>query len=105
MADKAAMYVGKRAFKKQMANRQKQDPYHYYTEAIDKRGNVKTDRKGKPHLVSHKKDTKYFMSIGIPEPDAKRLASIKWRAMALDGKYKLLGVRFGVSSLIGLIPA
>ncbi|KAL8950835.1 MAG: hypothetical protein Q9222_003156 [Ikaeria aurantiellina] len=42
---------------------------------------------------------------GISPADAKILLSVRRRAYRLDNSISILGMRFGVSSLVGLIPA
>lgn len=54
------------------------------------------------------KSTKGFKAIplGISEHDGQVLTKVKRRAHRLDmGLFNFLGIRFGWSSVIGLIPA
>ncbi|KAG8530422.1 uncharacterized protein KY384_004924 [Bacidia gigantensis] len=87
-----------------------QDPFFYHNEVVktDRHGAPKLDRKGKPVVSTseHRKDKAYFMSLGIPESDAKILSSIKKKAMYYDGRpnASLLAGKFRVAFLIGLVP-
>ena len=88
-----------------------QDPFFYREEKpkTDHYGNVRVDRSGKP-IVSqgpeHRKDKQYFMSLGIPEGDAKILANIKQKALFYDGRpnASFLKGKFRVAFVIGLVP-
>lgn len=54
-----------------------------------------------------KKDIEYYKSLGIPDKDAVIIAKVKTRARYLDGSHNipLTHIKFGLSSVIGLLPA
>ncbi|KAL9129937.1 MAG: hypothetical protein Q9217_001739 [Psora testacea] len=102
MADKAAIFIAKRLFKghrKPGSDDEDEDTDFYYIDYADpgyaKYGNI----------VKKVKDESYYFKIGIPRADAKRLARIKRRARWLDAKGEVMGMKVGLSSIIGLIPA
>lgn len=66
------------------------DPY--YAEITDKRGKKRKVKKQIPDF--------------IPEHDAKILAKVKKTAYRLDmSLFNFAGIRFGWSSIIGIVPA
>jgi hypothetical protein len=96
-----AQVVGKYAAKKMLGSQLKKyknkepagqyDPYYEY----------RTD----PRTGKEKKYKKQIPAY-IPEKDASILASVRKRAYRLDmSLFNLFGVRFGWSSVIGLVPA
>ncbi|KAI9837270.1 MAG: hypothetical protein M1819_000344 [Sarea resinae] len=63
-------------------------------QVVDKKGNLKTKRKEHPFAIEN-----------ISEEDRQLLKQVKKRAYKMDNcLFKILGVRFGWSSVIGLFP-
>ena len=69
-----------------------QDPYFETYEVTDSRGHAKTKKR------------KRQIDERIPHEDAQVLAKVKRRAYRLDENINILGIKFGWSSVIGLIP-
>ncbi len=74
---------------------QEQDPYFERVPADDL-GN-------RPSKKVNKKQPKAFPS-GISEHDKKVLTKARRRAYILDYGFNICGLKFGMSSLIGLVP-
>ena len=71
------------------------DPYFEHVQA--------TDANGRPYGKARKQ--KKPVPEGISAHDAKVLTKVKRRAYRLDNAINVCGIKFGWSSVIGLIPA
>jgi len=88
MADFLATKVGRGLFEKHISNYQPVDPL--YEEYVDKKGRTRRRKRELPP--------------GLSKRDAKILQKIKWRAHYLDKGFRVCGMRFGWTFVIGLIP-
>lgn len=96
MASFLAKTISKRILGERAANNfGKDDPIYEYGPELDRRGNPT----GK--TVKRKKG----FPPGISENDKKVLNKVRRRAHVLDKSMSICGIRFGWSSLIGIIPA
>ena len=81
------------------------DSFHYWGPRIEMRkdGQLFVNEK---KVGAHSKDTAYFQSLGIPHDDARLLSAVKKQARWLDGGFTVpvVGTKFGVSALFGLVP-
>ncbi|KAL8830610.1 MAG: hypothetical protein Q9191_001335 [Dirinaria sp. TL-2023a] len=97
MASSVARIIGKRVLKESAANKfGREDPYFENVPA--------TDLSGRPKPGKTKK-IKKRINEQIPKEDAEVLTKVKRRAYRLDNAISICGIRFGWSSIIGIIPA
>jgi hypothetical protein len=105
MANYIAKTVGKGLFEQHLNNYQPADPL--YEEYVDKKGRTRR-RKVRSHSplfhLSHEKVSQRELPPGLSKRDAKILRKIKWRAHYLDKGFRICGLRFGWTFIIGLIP-
>jgi len=90
-------YAAKKMLSSQLKQYQKKEPAGPYDPYYEYRTDSRTGRKKK-----YKKQIPSY----IPSHDADILASVRKRAYRLDmSLFNFLGIRFGWSSVIGLVPA
>jgi len=96
MTSVVAKYISKKVLGESMANNfGKEDPYFETVPAtrLDGRPTNKTKKRRKA------------LPMGISEHDAKVLTKVKRRAYHLDmSLFNCCGIRFGWSSVIGIVP-
>lgn len=69
-----------------------------------KDGRVELSSAPKDIANNHRKDTAYYMYMGIPKKDAKILSGVVQRARYLDNGMSLMGYKIGVNTIIEAIP-
>jgi len=88
MSNYLATKVGRGLFEKHITGYQPVDPL--YEEYVDQKGRTRRRKRELPP--------------GLSKRDAKILKKIKWRAHYLDKGFRICGLRFGWTFIIGLIP-
>ncbi|KIW03731.1 hypothetical protein, variant [Verruconis gallopava] len=97
MTQAVAKYAAKKMLSKQLKDYKNKDPAGPYDPYYEYRIDPRSGRK---------KKMKKQIPAYIPEHDANVLARVRKTAYRLDcSLFSLFGIRFGVSSVIGLIPA